>query len=172
GHVRHTGYGATNMGSPKAPREKVEEVAEAFRIAGLETDVHDNVMNAIWHKLSANVAINGISALLGTPNGFISKNEYANRLAEMLIKEAIEVANANGCTLDYETELEHAYEVSRMTDETISSMVQDVTHHRETEIRIINGAVSRLGKEHGIPTPCNDMILNLILAKQSLYLGR
>ena len=73
---------------------------------------------------------------------------------------------------DYETELEHAFEVSRMTDETIGSMVQDVTHHRETEIRIINGAVSRLGKEHGIPTPCNDLILNLVLAKQSLYLGR
>ena len=84
----------------------------------------------------------------------------------------IAVANATGCTLDYETELEHAFEVSRMTDETISSMVQDVTHHRETEIRIINGAVSRLGKEHGIPTPCNDLILNLVLAKQSLYLGR
>lgn len=172
GHVRHTGYGATNMGSLKAPMAKVEEVAEAFREAGLETDVHENVMNAIWHKLSANVAINGVSALLETPNGFISKNEYANRLAEMLIKEAIEVANAAGCTLNYEDELEHAYEVSRATDETVSSMVQAVTHQRETEIMIINGAVSKLGKEYGIPTPCNDMILNLVLAKQSLYLGR
>ena len=172
GHVRHTGYGATNMGSPKAPIEKVEEVAEAFRIAGLETDVHENVMNAIWHKLSANVAINGVSALLGTPNGFISKNEYANELAKRLIKEAIEVANASGCTLNYEEELEHAYEVSRATDETISSMVQAVTHQRETEIRIINGAVVKLGQEHGIPTPCNEMILYLVLAKQSLYLGR
>lgn len=172
GHVNHTGYGATNMGSPKAPMTKVEEVAEAFRAAGLETDVHENVYNAIWHKLSANVAINGVSALLETPNGFISKNQYANELAKMLIKEAITVANATGCTLEYEEELEHAYDVSRMTDETISSMVQDVTHQRETEIRIINGAVSRLGKENGIPTPCNDMILNLVLAKQSLYLGR
>ena len=172
GHVRHTGYGVTNMGSPKAPMAKVEEVAEAFRAAGLETEVHENVMNAIWHKLCANVAINGVSALLETPNGFISNNQYANELAKMLIKEAIEVANATGCTLTYEDELEHAFDVSRMTDETISSMVQDVTHHHETEIRIINGAVSRLGKENGIPTPCNDMILNLVLAKQSLYLGK
>ena len=62
--------------------------------------------------------------------------------------------------------------VSRATDETISSMVQDVTHHHETEIRIINGAVVKLGQEHGIPTPCNEMILYLVLAKQSLYLGR
>lgn len=172
GHVNHTGYGATNMGSPKAPMEKVEAVAEAFRAAGLETDVHENVMNAIWHKLSANCCINGVSALLGTPNGFISKNEYARETAKLLCKEAIEVANAAGCTLDYETELEHVFEVSRMTDETISSMVQDVTHHRETEIRIISGAVVKLGKEHGIATPCSELLLNLVLAKQSLYLGR
>ena len=172
GHVKHTGYGATNMGSPKAPMEKVEAVAEAFRVSGLEVDVHENVMNAIWHKLSANVAINGFSALLETRNGFVNENQYAREIARMLIKEAITVANACGCTLDFETELEHAFEVSRMTDETISSMVQDVTHQRETEIRIINGAVSRLGKEKGIPTPCNDLILNLVLAKQSIYLGR
>jgi len=172
GHVRHTGYGSTNMGSPKAPMAKVEEVAEAFRIAGLETDVHENVLNAIWHKLSANVAINGVSALLGTPNGFIAKNQYANELAKRLIKEAIAVANAAGCTLNYEEELEHAYEVSRATDETISSMVQAVTHQRETEIMIINGAVVKLGQQYGIPTPCNEMIMYLVLAKQSLYLGR
>ena len=172
GHVKNTGYGATNMGSPKAPMAKVEAVAEAFRAAGLETDVHENVMNAIWHKLSANVCINGVSALLGTPNGFISKNEYARETAKLLCKEAIEVCNAAGCTLDYETELEHVFEVSRNTDETISSMVQAVTHQRETEIRIINGAVSKLGKQYGIPTPCNDLLLNLVLAKQSLYLGR
>ena len=172
GHVSHTGYGSTNMGSPKAPMAKVEEIAEAFRIAGLETDVHENVLNAIWHKLSANVAINGVSALLGTPNGFISKNKYANELAQRLIKEAITVANAEGCTLEYEEELEHAYDVSRKTDETISSMVQAVTHERETEIMIINGAVVKLGQKYGIPTPCNEMIMYLVLAKQSLYLGR
>ena len=72
GHVANTGYGGTNMGSPKAPMAKVQEVAEAFRIAGLETEVHENVYNAIWYKLAANVAMNGVSALLETPNGFIA----------------------------------------------------------------------------------------------------
>ena len=32
--------------------------------------------------------------------------------------------------------------------------------------------MSRLGREHGIPTPCNDLMLQLVLAKQSIYLGR
>lgn len=172
GHVKHTGTGVTNLGSLKAPMAKVEEMAEGLRAAGLEVQVHENVMNAIWHKLLANVAINGMSALLETKNGFVDGNQYAHEAARMLVEEAIVVANACGCTLDHDAELEHAYEVSRMTDETISSMVQDVTHHRETEIRIITGAVCRLGREHGIPTPCNDLMLQLVLAKQSIYLGR
>ena len=172
GHVKHTGTGVTNLGSLKAPMAKVEEMAEGLRAAGLEVQVHENVMNTIWHKLLANVAINGMSALLETKNGFVDGNQYAHEAARMLVEEAIVVANACGCTLDHDAELEHAYEVSRMTDETISSMVQDVTHHRETEIRIITGAVCRLGREHGIPTPCNDLMLQLVLAKQSIYLGR
>lgn len=172
GHVKHTGTGVTNMGSLKAPMARVEEMANALREAGLEVQVHENVMNAIWHKLLANVAINGMSALLETKNGFVDGNQYAHEAARMLVEEAIGVANACGCTLDHDAELEHAYEVSRMTDETISSMVQDVQRHRETEIRIITGAICRLGREHGVPTPCNDLMLQLVLAKQSIYLGR
>ena len=164
GHVKHTGIGVTNMGSLKAPMEKVEKIAEGLRSSGLKVDVHENVMNTIWHKL--------VAALLETKNGFVDANPYAHEAARMLVEEAIQVANACGCTLDHDAELEHAYEVSRMTDETISSMVQDVQHHRETEIRIITGAVCRLGREHSIPTPCNDLLLQLVLAKQSLYLGR
>lgn len=158
GHVRHTGTGVTNMGSLKAPMENVERMAEGLRAAGLEVQVHENVMNAIWHKLLANVAINGMSALLETKNGFVDANPYAHEAARMLVEEAIVVANACGCTLEHDAELEHAFEVARMTDETISSMVQDVTHHKETEIRIITGAVCRLGREHHVPTPCNDLL--------------
>jgi len=172
GHVKHTGIGPTTMGTLKAPFEKVEKVAEALRTSGFEVDVRENVMDAIWHKLLANVAINGVSALLETPNGFINDNQYARETSRMLISEAIQVANATGCNLDYETELEHAFEVSRNTAPTISSMVQAVQNHRETEMKIINGAVSRLGKENGIATPCNDFVANLVYAKQSIYLGR
>ena len=172
GHVKHTGIGVTNMGSPKAPQARVEEMAEGFRACGLEVLVHKNVMNAIWHKLLANVAINGMSALLETKNGFVDSNRYAHEAARMLVEEALVVANACGCTLDHDEELEHVFDVSRSTDETISSMVQDVQHHRETEIRIITGAVVRFGKEHGIPTPCNNLLLHLVLAKQSIYLGK
>ena len=172
GHVKHTGTGPTTMGTVKAPLEKANRVAEALRKSGFVVDVRENVMEAIWHKLFANVAINAISALLLTQNGFVNDNPYAHEAARMMVDEAIRVANASGCSLDYDTEMEHAFEVSRGTDLTRCSMLQDVTHERETEIKIINGAVCRIGREAGIPTPCNDLICQLIFAKQSIYLGK
>ena len=92
GHVKHTGTGVTNMGSLKAPMAKVEEMAEGLRAAGLEVQVHENVMNAIWHKLLANVAINGMSALLETKNGFVDGNQYAHEAARMLVETDTPVA--------------------------------------------------------------------------------
>ena len=43
-----------------------------------------------------------------------------------------------------------------------SSMLQDITKGRLTEIRFINGAVVEKGRKHGIPTPYNTCIVDLI----------
>lgn len=59
---------------------------------------------SIRHKLLANVAINGMSALLETKNGFVDANPYAHEAARMLVEEAIVVANACGCTLEHDAE--------------------------------------------------------------------
>ena len=172
GHVRHMGIGVTYIGSLKAPIAKAYKAAEALTAAGFETVVReDDVMAVIWHKAFANVAINAITALLGETNSLISSNEYARKAAGLLVNEAIDVAIAGGCQIDREAELKHAFDVAESTAANKSSMLQDVEGKRQTEIMIINGAVSKIGREHNIPTPYNDMIVQLILAKESLYLG-
>jgi len=172
GHVKHTGTGATNLGSIAAPKASVLKVAEALTAAGFEVNVMDNVMECIWHKMFANVAINAVTALLDVQNAFTKKNQYAYEFAGKLVDEAIAVANATGCKLDHDSEFNHAFEVALATGTNRSSMLQDVTNKKETEIKIINGAVSKMGSEAGIPTPYNDAIVALIKAKQSIYLGR
>ena len=60
---------------------------------------------SIRYKLPANVAINGMSALLETKNGFADANPYAREAARMLVEDAIVVPNACGCTLEHDAEL-------------------------------------------------------------------
>lgn len=172
GHVRHTGVGITAMGTIKGKRADAERIAEALREAGFETVVKDNVMEVIWHKLFANIAINAVTALLEQPNAVVAENEYAHVLAENLVREAVTVANATGCSFDVESELKNAFDVALATGTNRSSMLQCVDTKRPTEIAIINGAVSRIGREIGLATPYNDVIVKLMEAKTSLYLKK
>ena len=172
GHVRHTGVGVTAMGTIKGNPEDVERIADALRKAGFEVDVKESVMEVIWHKLFANVAINAITALLEQPNAVVAENEYAHEIAVKMVKEAIAVANASGCSFDEEKELKSAFDVAVATGTNHSSMFQCVQNRRPTEIAIINGAVCRIGHDVGIETPYNDVIVKLMEAKTSLYLKK
>ena len=172
GHSRHTGVGPTNVGTIKGGHESAEKVAEALRAGGFEVNVQANVMQLIWHKLFANIAINAITALLDVTNGTIAENEHERDLAEKMVREAVAVANATGCSFDVEAELKNAFDVALATGTNRSSMLQDVTRKGITEIKIINGAVVKEGKAAGVPTPYNEAIVDLILAKQDSYLQK
>ena len=172
GHSRHTGVGPTNVGTIKGGHESAEKVAEALRAGGFEVNVQANVMQLIWHKLFANIAINAITALLDVTNGTIAENQHERHLAEKMVREAVAVANATGCTFDVEAELKNAFDVALATGTNRSSMLQDVTRKGITEIKIINGAVVKEGKAAGVPTPYNEAIVDLILAKQDSYLQK
>ena len=40
---------------------------------------------------------------------------------------------------------------------------------RKTEIDFISGAVSKIGKKHGIKTPLNDLMYKMIKVKEGMY---
>ena len=48
-------------------------------------------------------------------------------------------------------------------------MLQDFLKEKRTEIRQINGVVVRLGKELDIPTPVNEVLLNLVSTLEESY---
>ena len=42
------------------------------------------------------------------------------------------------------------------------SMLQDLDAGRDTEVDVVNGGVAAKGREHGIATPCNDAVVELV----------
>ncbi|HET6410919.1 MAG TPA: ketopantoate reductase C-terminal domain-containing protein [Anaeromyxobacter sp.] len=48
--------------------------------------------------------------------------------------------------------------IARLDPGGKSSMLQDVEAGRKTEVEIFAGAVTELGRRHGIPTPVNDLL--------------
>jgi 2-dehydropantoate 2-reductase len=49
-------------------------------------------------------------------------------------------------------------------------MAADIAQRRRTEIDTIHGAVARLGREHGVPTPTIDTMIAMVKGLESRYL--
>ena len=75
------------------------------------------------------------------------------------------VANKQGVDVKLSEALDQAYSVMTATAENFSSMQQDISHNRESEIDAICGYVCEQGAKLGIKTPYNQAMLSMIKIK-------
>lgn len=170
GEVRHGGAGDTLIG-PYLPGGKERlDIVKLFNKAGVSAQWRDNIADSVWKKLAANCGINAITALAGIKNALVESTYEAAQLASGAVRETAKVALAEGVHLgDPEGLALWVLSVARATGKNRSSMGQDVDRRRATEIDYINGAVARLGKKHGIETPINLALTQLIKTLETGY---
>lgn len=171
GQIRHAGRGQTHIGSlPGCSNAPAQTVWDALSASGFETYLAEDVRKMIWSKLFANIAINPVTALLNVCNGYLVDHVETLSLLENLVHEAVTVSNATGMNFDIATITANVIEIARLTSANRSSMLQDVTHKRRTEIERMNGAIVALGQAVGVATPYNTAMSQLIKALEQSYL--
>ncbi len=164
--------GDVMVGSPTnaIATERIQALADAFTHSGIKAQATDNVLAYIWGKVLYNVALNALSALLRVPYGELPKQEPTRRLMEAMITESFAVARAVGAPLLWSTPEEYCRvlfnDLVPPTAAHYSSMYADLQHHKRTEIDAMNGAIVRLGKEHGVSTPMNQTVMLLVKASE------
>jgi 2-dehydropantoate 2-reductase len=157
GEIIHAGKGLTIIGELDGRvTERVQEIRDALKGAGFETEVSGNISGALWSKVLVNVGINPLTALKGLRNGELLDDPVIVGVMRSAVEEAMMVAEALGIDLGPGDHVEHVYNVARATAMNRSSMLQDVERGRRTEIDALNGAVVRLGKTLGVDTPVNE----------------
>ncbi len=127
--------------------------------SGLEVRLSDRIAVEIWRKLTMNCVINPLTALLRVPNNEIAV-EGLRGVREGIVEECVRVAEMERVILEGDLEAEICRASASYSN--ISSMLQDVTRGRKTEIDFLNGRIGKLGREHGVPTPYNDVLTALI----------
>ncbi|NPV70710.1 MAG: 2-dehydropantoate 2-reductase [Firmicutes bacterium] len=165
GRVRHGGSGETIVGEPDggvSPR--VERIVEAFNASGIEARADAGILSHIWGKVIVNVGINALTALLGVRNGEILEIPEARRLMRTLVLEARDACSAKGIRLPYSDVAGKVESVAAATAQNRSSMLQDVSAGRQTEIDYINGAIVREAASLGVPAPANEIMTLLVRA--------
>lgn len=170
GRVQHAGTGDTIIGELDGKlSNSLRKIGSVFEKAGLGVCYSNNVMGALWRKLLVNVGINALTAITGLRNGRLIELEETDELLRVAVREAVSIANAKGIDLELADPVEHVRDVARMTGKNRSSMLQDVTKKRKTEIEVINGAIVKEGVQLGISTPVNKVLYNLVRVREKTY---
>ena len=134
-------------------------VKELFESSGLSVRLSGDMDYEIWMKLVLNCVINPLTAIYRVPNNSIV-NEFLKPVIAAIIDECKTVADAEGVRLP-DNMLDTVYNAASDYS-NYSSMCQDIMRGRDTEIEFLNGKVVELGKKHGIPTPINNVITNMV----------
>lgn len=138
---------------------RIERLAATFADAGLQTDVTDDVVAMMWEKLLVNVSTGAWSALTRLPYGELSVHPDVEPMAIATVAEAMTVARALGIaisTVDPAEPWRRAW--SGLPFGFKASMLQSIEKGSRTEVDVMHGAVSRAGREAGVPTPINDTL--------------
>lgn len=142
--------------------ERVQAVKDLFDKAGMVSVIQEDMVRAIWHKYMCNVSENQCAAVLGISFGQMISSEHANRLREAVAREVIAVARKKGIDLR-ESDLPPLKQ--RLLDITYTSKpstLQDIEAGRKTEVEMFAGAMVRMGRELGVPTPLNEFLYDAI----------
>ena len=153
--------------------DRVKSVAETFTAHGLETIPSDNIKKRKWMKLFALTANGPLSAIFDLNHSDLYINNKSSRasrdLGKQIILETRQVAKADGVDVSENECLEMFNKIVDSKQTNKSSMAFDVLNKRKTEIEFINGAVSKIGKKHGVATPLNDLMYKIINIKEGMY---
>ena len=159
GTVAFTGRGEVVLGDRNGGRSAVaDEVGAAFRAAGIETTVATDMPTRLWEKLAVNAGINAVTALARVENGALADSP-ADAVAANAARETAAVAREQGIELSDERAVSL---VERVVDDTAanhSSMYQDVSDGRQTEIDAINGYVAETAT---VRAPVNETLAGLV----------
>jgi 2-dehydropantoate 2-reductase len=165
--------GETTIGpfEPQPATEK-ELVLLAFfcSLAHMPTKAVADARGAQWRKVIFNSATNPLGALTGLPHGRLCERRGLRALISELVDEGKAVAAAQDIILDADPEdlINHAARRDVAYDHK-ASMLQDFLAKRPTEIDWLNGGIVQYGEAHGVPTPNNRAIWELVTAAESAW---
>ena len=140
------------------PSARCSAILETLQSAGIESEVAADINEALWNKLVYICGLSGMTCITRSSFKEVIETPQTAGLTLRVMEEAAAVGSAAGVNLASdvaETTMAHLYEER---DGLVSSMHADLGAGRPLELANLNGKVSELGHELGIPTPLNDFI--------------
>ncbi len=156
--------------SVKKMTARVKAIVRKFQESKIPAVATDDVAAQLWAKVIYNCALNPLASLKNCPYGELMEKKNTRNIMDCVIREIYAVAKKHRVKLVPSTwrkyqKLFYSHLVPA-TYHHHPSMLQDLERHKPTEIDALNGAVMRLGKKAGVPTPINEFLTALIKERE------
>lgn len=155
------------LGARSAPqRASVERLAGELTKAGITTKISDDIDVALWEKLMFLAPMGSVGAVTRSFAGVFRTVPESRALLARAMEEIAAVARARGTHLTADAVTRTLAFVDSLPPEANASTYRDIVAGRPSELGNLTGAVVRLGKEAGVPTPTNDFLLAALLPQE------
>jgi 2-dehydropantoate 2-reductase len=138
----------------RAHRERTSSLVAAISAAGATARESDNILYELWRKFAFIVPMGVGCGLARQPMGPVMATERGRDLIKGAIHEIVGVSQS---ILTAEDEPRTFDELASIAAAIKPSFLLDLERGGDTELDLLAGTVSRLGKELGVPTPIHDV---------------
>lgn len=136
--------------------ERAERVAAAFRDAGAEARVSEEIVVDLWRKFLFLATLAAACGLARAPIGAVREAPLGPELLERAGREIAAVARARGVALPAGEEDKVLDTMGALAADIKPSFLLDLERGGRNELDVLSGAISRFGRECGVATPVHD----------------
>ena len=170
GHAHHNGLEMIRFGALKGlPTQRLQASAAIWESSGFKVSLFEDIQRMVWEKLIMNVTFSGTTVTTGLTIGGVMTDPNAWSVALGCAREAIAVAGAIGVRMQVGDPIEHIKALGSKIPNARPSMLLDHDAKRRGEVDAINGAIPRLGRTCGVPTPVNETVVAIIKAREASF---
>ena len=159
GVIRHTAMDHLIFGELDGSRSaRLEALLDACRKTNFQTTLSEHIDVDVWTKFTRLSVLSGMTAVTRSPLGVVMNDPDLRAMLLGAVAEAMAVAHAKGVPVrnDIVEDVAKAYDA--LPPQTKASMLVDLENRRRLELPWLSGAVVRIGKEMGVPTPIHGFI--------------
>ena len=138
------------------------DIRKVFREAGIETEISPDPLQVLWQKFIVLSALAGITSAAQTRSKELLQYPDARKMFCDAMEEALAIGLAKGIDLS-DTLVQDSLKYVDGLPDFQNSMHADYEAGRETELDALSGAVIRLGKQIGVPTPVHSLLYSVLL---------
>ena len=145
----HIAFGEPGAG----PSDRAQAFAEICRGACIDADVFDDTESMLWEKFCLIAGVSASTALTRQTVGAVRSDPDSRWMLAEAIGEAARIGRALGVALQDGVEAHILDFIDHNPPNGKSSQLIDLERGRRLELEGLSGAVVRLGRQTGVPTP-------------------